>query len=48
MNAEVNFAAALWSKSDDEKEEFMETIKQNGTNIFLEKPVDLLNLEQIK
>lgn len=48
IGAEVHFAAALWSKSNDELDEFIDEIKQNGSNIFLEKPGDLLTLEHLK
>jgi len=46
--AGVNHAASLWSKSKDEIEEFKKQIKENGTEIFLEKPMDIFKIPDLK
>jgi phosphoglycolate phosphatase/pyrophosphatase PpaX len=42
--AEVQFAAALWSKSNDEIKEFKEELGDHKNQIFLEKPEDVFDI----
>jgi phosphoglycolate phosphatase/pyrophosphatase PpaX len=46
--AGVHHAASLWSKSKDEIEEFKQQIKENGTDLFLEKPMDVFEIPDLK
>jgi len=42
--ADTWFAAALWAKSDEEKQTFREEARKAGMEVFLEQPNDLFNL----
>ena len=42
--ADTHFAAALWAKSEEEKQTFKEEARKAGLEVFLEQPNDLFDL----